>query len=148
LKTKGATNHGAIRVAFKICHPARAASVAFNSIWIGKRDSAPRRSFARRFARADTGSEENVMKKLQLAAIVLLCLSSTAFAQSAPYHRHHRRAPPPAPVSDQYSAMMPSAPSASGITHNANDCAPDRAEAVWGAGSALVGYSCVTPNAN
>jgi hypothetical protein len=46
--TEGATNHGAISLAFKIFNPARrAASVAFNSIWIGKRDSAQRRSFAR-----------------------------------------------------------------------------------------------------
>jgi len=86
------------------------------------------------------------MKNFQVAAILALCLSSQAFAQSAPLHRHHRHAP--ALVGEQYSAIMPSAPAAPGIIHNANDCAPDRAEAVWGAGSALLGYSCVTPTAN
>jgi hypothetical protein len=34
------------------------------------------------------------------------------------------------------------------VIHNANDCAPDRAEPVWGAGSAPIGYACVTPSAN
>ncbi len=34
------------------------------------------------------------------------------------------------------------------IVRNANDCPPDRAEPVWGANSALEGYSCVTPSAN
>jgi hypothetical protein len=92
-------------------------------------------------------SEEKIMKKLQLAVLMALCLSTTAFAQSAPSHRHHRRAPV-APVAEQYSAIMPSAPAPSGVTHNANDCAPDHPEAVWGAGGALLGYSCVTPNAN
>jgi hypothetical protein len=90
--------------------------------------------------------EKKIMKNLQVAVIMALCLSSHAFAQSAPLHRHHRHAP--APIGEQYSAIMPSAPAASGIIHNANDCAPDRAEAVWGAGSALLGYSCVTPSAN
>jgi hypothetical protein len=85
------------------------------------------------------------MKKLQLAVIMVLCLSTTAFAQSAPSHRHHRRAPA-APIAEQYSAIMPSAPAPVGVTHNANECAPDRPEAVWGAGGALLGYSCVTPN--
>jgi hypothetical protein len=89
---------------------------------------------------------EKIMKKLQFAVIMALYLSSQAFAQSAPLHRHHRHAP--APISGQYSAIVPSAPAAPGIIRNANDCAPDRAEAVWGAGSALLGYSCVTPSAN
>jgi hypothetical protein len=146
--TKGATNHGAIKLAFKFSHPAPRPRVAFNSIRIGKRNSAPRRSFACRIARGapSQGLEESIMKKIKLAALMVLCFSSAAFAQSAPHHRHHRRAP--APVGDQYSAIAPSPPMASGVTRNANDCAPDRAEAVWGAGSALVGYSCVTPNAN
>lgn len=34
------------------------------------------------------------------------------------------------------------------VIHNANDCAPDRPVAVWGASSALVGYACVTPSTN
>jgi len=42
-----------------------------------------------------------------------------------------------------------SAPNATGhVIRNANDCPPDRAEPVWGANSALAGYSCVTPSAN
>jgi hypothetical protein len=90
-------------------------------------------------------TEEKIMKKLQLALVMVLCLSSQAFAQSAQWHRHHRRAPAPAAVGDQYSAIVPGAPSPSGVTHNANDCAPDRPEAVWGGGGALLGYSCVTP---
>jgi len=34
------------------------------------------------------------------------------------------------------------------VVRNANDCAPDRPEPVWGVNSALDGYSCVTPSAN
>jgi hypothetical protein len=34
------------------------------------------------------------------------------------------------------------------IFYNENDCAPDRATPDWGAGSALLGYSCVAPSAN
>jgi hypothetical protein len=49
---------------------------------------------------------------------------------------------------DWGAARMEYARPSVGITQNANDCPPDRAEAVWGAGSALVGYTCVTPSAN
>jgi hypothetical protein len=153
--TEGATHYGAIKLASNICHPARrVARAAFIDIQIGQRDSAPLRSFARRigpppFARAlSQAKQEKIMKKLQLAAIMVLCLSTQAFAQSAQWHRHHRRAHAPAPAADQFSAIMPSAPAPSGVTNNANDCAPDHPEAVWGAGGALLGYSCVTPNAN
>jgi hypothetical protein len=91
--------------------------------------------------------EEKIMSKLPLAVIMALCLSSQAFAETAPSHRHHRRAPP-APLAEKYSAIMPIASAAPGITRNANECAPDVAEAKWGAGGALLGYSCVTPSAN
>jgi hypothetical protein len=30
------------------------------------------------------------------------------------------------------------------VVRSANDCAPDSAQPVWGAGNALVGYSCFT----
>jgi hypothetical protein len=45
-----------------------------------------------------------------------------------------------------YSAISPTGTGARVIpVHNANDCAPNRAEPVWRANSALLGYSCVTP---
>jgi len=118
-----------------------AASAAFESICF---ESVIQRKAERCLPAPSQASEEKIMKKLQLAGLIVLCLSSAAFAQSAPSHRHHRRAPT-APVAEQYSPMMRSAAAPSAITRNANECPPDRPEAVWGAGGALLGYSCVTP---
>ena len=143
-KTEGATNNGAIKLALKIGHPARHARRIQQHLDWKARFSATAEPCLPAPSQA---TEEEIMKKLQLAALMVLCLSSAASAQSTLSHRHHRRAPA-APVAEQYSAMMPSAPAPSGVTHNANDCAPDHPEAVWGAGGALLGYSCVTPNAN
>jgi hypothetical protein len=34
------------------------------------------------------------------------------------------------------------------LHRSGNECAPDRAEAVWGPGNAFLGYSCEPPSAN
>jgi hypothetical protein len=69
------------------------------------------------------------MKKSCLAFIVLFAASSAAWAQGA--------------VGPNGATSV-----AEHIVRNANNCAPDRAEPVWGANSALAGYTCVTPSAN
>jgi hypothetical protein len=84
------------------------------------------------------------MKIFRTALVALVCLSTAAFAQG----RHHLPNTQ-SQSADPYVALAPqNFQSSERITHNANDCPPDRAEAVWGAGSALLGYTCVTPNAN
>jgi hypothetical protein len=82
------------------------------------------------------------MKKRHLIILPILLVSSAGYAQdgasvsngSSVYGREN-------------SAGSPTAPGARVSTlHNANDCAPNRAAPVWGANSALLGYSCVTPS--
>jgi hypothetical protein len=82
------------------------------------------------------------MKALQLTTLTLICLSSAACAEEGT-----RFAGGPS-GGGQYSAMMSAPRGYDRVIQNANNCAPDRAEAVWGAGSALAGYRCVTPSAN
>jgi hypothetical protein len=83
------------------------------------------------------------MKKMQMVFVALLCLSSAACAQSGP-----RFAGGNSLSGGAYSAMAPSNATPSGVVQNANLCPPDVAEAVWGAGSAPLGYRCVRPSAN
>ena len=78
------------------------------------------------------------MRKIQLI-IALTFLSSAALAQTAPRTDGGAWHPTFAWTGTRSSEH---------ITHNANDCPPDRPEAVWGANGALLGYSCVTPSAN
>lgn len=72
------------------------------------------------------------MKQLPIAIVALLGLFSAGCDESGP-------------------RVALADPSLSGggqhIFHSANSCAPDSAAPVWGAGSALVGYSCFN-NAN
>jgi len=83
------------------------------------------------------------MKKLRLTILTLICLSSAACAEGG------TRLVGASQGGGQYSAIMSTAPGASDrVIRNANNCPPDVAEAVWSAGSALVGYRCVTPSAN
>ena len=82
------------------------------------------------------------MKPLKL---ILVCLSSAAYAQGG-----SNIGSAPSLEWRQYSTITSTKDTRTSarITQNANDCPPDRAEAVWGAGSVLVGYTCVTPSAN
>ncbi len=86
------------------------------------------------------------MKKSLFLAIALLCAPTASHAQSRPNDRDR--------LFDDRNSAQTSQSVYTGlqgygrVIHNANDCAPDRAEPVWGAGSALVGYACVTPSAN
>ena len=83
-------------------------------------------------------SKVKIMKRLPLTLLALLCLSSAAYAQS-----DARLAAAASSDNRQYSAIasIEQATSDRNIG-NANDCAPDRARPVWGANSALLGYSC------
>jgi hypothetical protein len=79
------------------------------------------------------------MRQLQFVIVALMCFSSAAIAQNAPAW----------PGGAQRSAIAFAGTRASHrVVRDANDCAPDRATAVWGANSALLGYSCATPSAN
>ncbi|GEM_PF-4664542 len=87
------------------------------------------------------------MKRTCLIAFVILFTGAAGWAQDL-MTRSHR------PLDSRYSATnaYPSAAwsreTRGRATHNANDCAPDTPEPVWGADSSLVGYSCVPPSAN
>ncbi len=72
------------------------------------------------------------MKQLPIAFVAVMSLFSAACAETGP------------------RLALADAPSPGGGQHvyrSANDCAPDSAQPVWGAGNALAGYSCYT-NAN
>ena len=79
------------------------------------------------------------MREFHLAMMTLLFLSSAAFAQS-----EHRLADAASPDGGRHPAIASMGPAASWpLARNANDCPPDRAEPVWGANSALLGYACI-----
>jgi hypothetical protein len=78
------------------------------------------------------------MKVLQLSIVALFLISSAAWAQSSP-----RFADSASPGYGPYPAYSATGPGVSSrIVRNANDCAPDHADAVWDANSSLIGYSC------
>jgi hypothetical protein len=85
------------------------------------------------------------MKRVQLAMVPILILCSAAHAQSG--------SSPTDSATDQsnrgrYTAQRLSTPRDLDRTvRNANDCAPDRASAVWSSTSALVGYACLNAGA-
>ena len=70
-----------------------------------------------------------------LLCISSLCMSSAALAQN------DVRAPSPSDEQHPVVASAGSQPFA-WIVRNANDCAPDRAQAVWGASATPIGYAC------
>jgi len=75
------------------------------------------------------------MKHIQFVILAIFCLSTSALAQSAPGGAN---------ATPQWRAQRNvfdgNGPGAS--VPNANQCAPGYARPVWGANSALVGYSC------
>jgi hypothetical protein len=73
------------------------------------------------------------MKALHLTIFTLLCLASAACAQGGPNVASAGGQP-------AYMALAPEA--TPHLFQNANSCAGDHAEAVWGAGNSLAGYSC------
>jgi len=115
-------------------------------------EPAARRSMQARYAAAPGISErsahkEKNMERAGLIFFTLVFATAAASAQGGPSVRNG------APSLDsRYSAMdgqaLHPAPSGERIIRNANDCAPDKAEPVWGADSSLLGYSCVAPSAN
>jgi hypothetical protein len=82
------------------------------------------------------------MKTFQMALVGLMILHSTAHAESG---RHKTANAASQMGRNQYSADRSSTPNALGrIVKSGNECAPDIAEAAWGPGSVLVGYTCHT----
>jgi hypothetical protein len=86
------------------------------------------------------------MKKSLILVIALLCTPAASHAQGGSYDRDRY-------FGDRYAAqdsqsVYTGLQGYGRVIHNANDCAPDRAEPVWGGGLAPVGYACVTPSAN
>ena len=86
------------------------------------------------------------MKRSLLLVIALLCVPAASYAQGGPSEKYRS-------LDDRYSAQESRSvymglEGYGRVIHNANDCAPDRAEPVWGAGSTPAGYACVTPSAN
>jgi len=71
------------------------------------------------------------MKQFSIAIVACLGLFSAACDESGP----------------RVALADPSSSGGQHVFHSANACAPDSAAPVWGAGSALVGYSCFN-NAN
>lgn len=77
--------------------------------------------------------------KFGAIAIVAVLSSSGAYAWGSSHST------PTSPEAAQY--VMPGPPTvvaSPGVRQTANECAPDRAEAVWGAAGQL-GYACVRP---
>jgi hypothetical protein len=75
------------------------------------------------------------MKHLQFAILAIFCLSTSALAQSAPSTAN---------VAPQWRALLNvlDGNTTGAPVPDANQCAPGYAQPVWGANSALVGYSC------
>ncbi|MGO9773232.1 MAG: hypothetical protein ACLPSW_27540 [Roseiarcus sp.] len=69
------------------------------------------------------------MKGRHLTIFAVLCLSSAACAQGGPNV-----------ANTGYTALAPEA--TPHVFQSANSCAGDHAEAVWGPGNSLAGYSC------
>lgn len=84
------------------------------------------------------------MKKLQLTIVALLAAHSVASAQTLSRYGALDK------TSDygRFVARYEAPTVAKGIGGNANECAPGRAEPIWSATSALVGYACSSANAN
>jgi hypothetical protein len=75
------------------------------------------------------------MKHIQFAILAIFCLSAPALAQSAPSGVN-------APVQWRAQRNVFDGNREGAAVFNANQCAPGYARPVWGANSALVGYSC------
>ena len=75
------------------------------------------------------------MKHLQFAILAIICLSTSALAQSAISTTNAT-----AQWRAQLNVVDGNKPGAT--VPDANECAPGYAQPVWGANSALLGYSC------
>jgi len=82
------------------------------------------------------------MRTLRLLSAALL-LSTFVFAATA-----MARLPAFDEDAMAYAARPGRAADGSGDLHNANEYAPNAAEAAWGRDGRLLGYRCVAPNAN
>ena len=81
------------------------------------------------------------MRTLQLAIVAAVAIHSAAYAQMETR---------PTAADRAFTSLMRSPTPGMGpktgnrIVRNANECAPDVAEAVWGGNNDLLGYSCHT----
>jgi hypothetical protein len=86
------------------------------------------------------------MTRFALAVLAITALRPVAHAEEisndprsgAPLRSHKIKLSPTAIQPHSSIAVVP----------NANSCAPDQAEPVWGENGVLLGYSCVPPSAN
>ena len=85
------------------------------------------------------------MKRLQLTIATLLTVSSATYAQSETSRLALDLIG--SGLDRRLSARLAEPGALDRIVRNANECAPDRAEPVWGAEAALLGYAC-THNEN
>jgi hypothetical protein len=84
-----------------------------------------------------------------LTLFAIFFLSSAACAQDQPGSRHRHLDSGYSAIShENFDVGTPGEPAHGRIIQIAPNCGPDRAEAVWGAGSSLLGYSCVVQGAN
>ncbi len=77
------------------------------------------------------------MKKLSLAMITLLALSSAAFAQGGP---HLQGGLAQAKISDLIVGLGPT--HSSHLVQNSAECAPSMGDPIWGPNGQLAGFSC------
>jgi hypothetical protein len=80
------------------------------------------------------------MKTIHTTVVILIVVQSTAYAQNGPQRSDIDKYW--SERGQHFTARLVGATTANGIVDDANKCAPDRAEAVWSATSALIGYSC------
>jgi hypothetical protein len=79
------------------------------------------------------------MRERLFVIAALVCFSSAAIAQDGSAWPGAARS---------FTALSVGASASGRVLRNANDCAPDRATAVWDANEALLGYACSTRSAN
>jgi hypothetical protein len=87
------------------------------------------------------------MQTLRLAIIVVLAIHSTAYAQIGT----DRTAAADRAFTSRDMYSLPHdmrSQTSSRIVRNANECAPDTANPVWGENASLLGYSCTAASAN
>lgn len=84
------------------------------------------------------------MKKLSLTIFALLAAHSVASAQTPSHYGDLDK------ISDngRFIARFAEPTVSKGFSGNANECAPGKAEPIWSATSALVGYACSPASAN
>jgi len=79
------------------------------------------------------------MKKLSAFTIMIVTLSSTAYAESQSDSSYWNR---------KFTSLSVGSGVVEDMHHNSGTCGPDRPEPKWGNGNRLLGYVCVPYSAN